>query len=135
MAEDRGLDLVEIAPNARPPVCKIMDYGKFIFERDKKAREAKRRQHRIETKEVKFRPNIGDHDFATKVRRAEEFLSSGYHVKLTIMFRMRELRRPENGYELLHRATEELADVGVVENPPPQQLQGRDLSLVLRPTS
>ena len=135
MAEDRGLDLVEIAPNARPPVCKIMDYGKFIFERDKKAREAKRRQHRIETKEVKFSPNIGDHDFATQVRRAEEFLTSGYHVKLTIMFRMRELRRPENGYELLHRATEELADVGAVENPPPQQLQGRDLSMVLRPSS
>ena len=135
IANDRGLDLVEIASDARPPVCKIMDYGKFIFERDKKAKEAKRRQHRIETKEVKFRPNIGDHDFATKVRRAEEFLSSGYHVKLTIMFRMRELRRPENGYDLLHRATAELADVAAVENPPPPQLHGRDLSMVLRPAS
>jgi translation initiation factor IF-3 len=112
-----------------------MDYGKFIFERDKKIKEAKRRQHRIETKEVKFRPNIGDHDFATKVRRAESFLTSGYHVKLTIMFRMRELRRPENGYELLERATEELADVAAVENPPPERLQGRDLSMVLRPAN
>jgi len=134
-ASERGFDLVEIAPNARPPVCKIMDYGKFIFERDKKAKEAKRRQHRIETKEVKFRPNIGDHDFATKVRRAEEFLSSGYHVKLTIMFRMRELRRPENGYDLLDRATEELADVAIVENPPPKRLQGRDLAMVLKPAN
>jgi translation initiation factor IF-3 len=134
-ASERGLDLVEIAPDARPPVCKIMDYGRFIFERDKKAKEAKRRQHRIETKEVKFRPNIGDHDFATKVRRAEEFLNSGYHVKLTIMFRMRELRRPENGYDLLHRATEELADVATVENPPPKRLQGRDLTMVLKPAN
>jgi len=133
LAVERGLDLVEIAPDARPPVCKIMDYGKFIFERDKKIKEAKRRQHRIETKEVKFRPNIGDHDFETKLRRAGEFLTSGYHVKLTIMFRMRELRRPENGYELLERATQELSDVAAIENPPPERLQGRDLSMVLRP--
>lgn len=135
IAHERGFDLVEIAPDARPPVCKIMDYGKFIFERDKKAKEAKRRQHRIETKEVKFRPNIGDHDFETKVRRAKEFLTSGYHVKLTIMFRMRELRRPENGYDILDRATNELAEVAAVENPPPKNLQGRDLSMVLRPAT
>ena len=110
-----------------------MDYGKFIFERDKKAKEAKRRQHRIETKEVKVRPNIADHDFATKLRRAEDFLSAGFHVKFTVMFRMRELRRPENGYDLLARATEELAEVGLVESPPPQKLQGRDLTMVLKP--
>jgi translation initiation factor IF-3 len=110
-----------------------MDYGKFIFERDKKAKEAKRRQHRVETKEVKFRPNIGDHDFATKLRRAESFLRSGYHVKLTIMFRMREMRRPENGYLLLRRATTELADVAAIESPPPPQLRNRDLSMVLKP--
>jgi translation initiation factor IF-3 len=133
LATDRALDLVEIAPTARPPVCKIMDYGRFIFERDKKAKEAKRKQHTVETKEVKFRPNIGDHDFDTKVRRAEKFLTSGYHVKLTIMFRMREMRRPENGYEILRRATEELAEVARVENPPPDKLPGRDLSMVLRP--
>ncbi len=135
MATDRGLDLVEIAPNARPPVCKIMDYGKFIFERDKKAKEAKRKQHTVETKEVKFRPNIGDHDFDTKVRRAQKFLESGYHVKLTIMFRMREMRRPENGYEILRRATEELAEIARIENPPPKALTGRDLSMVLRPSA
>lgn len=135
LARESGLDLVEIAPNARPPVCKIMDYGKFVFDRDKKAKEAKKRQHRVETKEVKFRPNIGDHDFDTKVRRAEKFLKSGYNVKLTIMFRMRELRRPENGYELLSRATEELAPVAAIESPPPERLQGRDLSMVLKPAS
>jgi translation initiation factor IF-3 len=135
IANDRGLDLVEIASDARPPVCKIMDYGKFIFERDKKAKEAGRRQHRIETKEVKFRPNIGDHDFATKLWRAESFRRSGYHVKLTIMFRMRELRPPENGYDLLDRAANDLAEMAAVENPPPKQLPGRDLSMALRPAS
>jgi translation initiation factor IF-3 len=134
LARDRGLDLVEIAANARPPVCKIMDYGKFQFERDKKAKEARKRQHRVETKEVKLRPNIGDHDFNTKLRNAERFLTSGCHVKLTIMFRMRELRRPENGYELLNRAVAELADVARVESPPPDRLQGRDLSMVLKPS-
>jgi translation initiation factor IF-3 len=135
MAQESGLDLVEIASEARPPVCKIMDYGKFQFERDKKAKEAKRRQHRVETKEVKLRPNIGDHDFHTKLRNAERFLTSGCHVKLTIMFRMRELRRPENGYELLGRAIEELAPVARVESPPPERLQGRDLSMVLKPAN
>jgi translation initiation factor IF-3 len=112
-----------------------MDYGRFIFERDKKAKEAKRKQHTVEIKEVKFRPNIGDHDFETKVRRAEKFLTSGQHVKLTIMFRMRELRRPENGYEILSRATRKLAPVAAVENPPPERLSGRDLSMVLRPSN
>lgn len=134
-AADQGKDLVEIAPNARPPVCKIMDYGRFIYERDKKAKEAKRKQHTVEIKEVKFRPNIGDHDFDTKARRAKKFLKSGYHVKLTIMFRMRELRRPENGYDILSRATEKLANVAAVESPPPEKLSGRDLSMVLRPSN
>ncbi len=109
-----------------------MDYGRFIFEREK---EAKRRQHTVEVKEVKFRPNIGDHDFNTKVCRANTFLRSGQHVKLTIMFRMRELRRPENGHEILERATRKLAPVAAVESPPPERLSGRDLSMVLRPSS
>jgi len=112
-----------------------MDYGRFIYERDKKAKEAKRKQHTVEIKEVKFRPNIGDHDFNTKVRRANKFLKSGQHVKLTIMFRMRELRRPENGYEILQRATRKLAPVAAVETPPPDRLSGRDLSMVLRPSN
>ena len=133
LAREAGLDLVEVAAEARPPVCKIMDYGRFVFDREKKAKEAKRNQHRVDTKEVKFRPNIGDHDFETKAKRAEKFLKQGCQVKLTIMFRMRELRRPENGYDILSRATEALADVAAIEAPPPERLQGRDLSMVLKP--
>jgi translation initiation factor IF-3 len=129
------LDLVEIAPDARPPVCKIIDYGRFVFEREKKAKEARKNQHRVETKEVKFRPNIGDHDFATKVGKAERFLRQGFHVKLTVMFRMRELRRPENGFQLLTRATEMLSEVAQTESPPPDRLSGRDLSMTLKPAS
>ena len=133
-AAERGVDLVEIAPSARPPVCKIMDYGRFIFERDKKAKEAKRKQHTVELKEVKFRPNIGDHDFDTKLKKADQFLRSGYHVKLTVMFRMREMRRPENGYDILERATRRLSPIAAIENAPPDRLTGRDLTMVLRPT-
>jgi translation initiation factor IF-3 len=134
-AAERGADLVEIAPSARPPVCKIMDYGRFIFERDKKAKEAKRKQHTVEVKEVKFRPNIGDHDFDTKLKKARKFLGSGYHVKLTVMFRMREMRRPENGYDILERATRKLSPIAAIENPPPDRLSGRDLTMVLRPSN
>jgi len=115
-------------------VCKIMDYGRFIFERDKKAKEAKRKQHTVELKEVKFRPNIGDHDFDTKLKKAGQFLRSGYHVKLTVMFRMREMRRPENGYDILERATRKLSPIAAIENAPPDRLTGRDLTMVLRPT-
>lgn len=135
LAREQNLDLVEIAPNSRPPVCKLMDYGRFVFDRDKKAREARRNQQKTDTKQVKLRPNIGDHDLATKLAMAEGFLREGYQVKLTIMFRKREMRRPENGYELLSRATERLSDVARVETPPPPQLQGRDLTMVFRPTS
>jgi translation initiation factor IF-3 len=133
LAKEAGLDLVEVAADARPPVCKIMDYGRFVFELEKKAKEARRRQHRVDTKEVKFRPSIGAHDFETKVRKAEKFLESGFHVKLTVMFRARELRRPENGYEILRRAAEQLAEVAKVEAAPPDRMSGRDLSMVLKP--
>jgi translation initiation factor IF-3 len=131
-ARERGLDLVEIAPNARPPVCKMLDYGKFRFEMEKKAKEAKRAQHQIEIKEVKFRPNISDHDFATKLGRARRFLRKGAHVKVTVMFRRREMRRPDMGYQILDRVVDELDDVASVENRPPDTLQGRDLTMVLR---
>jgi translation initiation factor IF-3 len=132
-ARSMGMDLVEIAPQARPPVCKIMDYGRFQYLQDKKAKRAKEQQNQTEVKQVKFRPNIGDHDLETKVERARQFLSKGSHVKLTIMFRKREMRRPENGYEILQRATQALADVGEVAQPPPSALESRDLSMVLRP--
>jgi translation initiation factor IF-3 len=135
LAREQNLDLVEVAPNSRPPVCKILDYGRFVFERDKKAKQARRHQQNTETKQVKIRPNIGDHDLATKLGMAESFLRDGYQVKLTVMFRMRELRRPENGYQLLSRATEHLADVAKVDSPPPPELHGRDLSMVFKPAS
>ncbi|MCK5379347.1 MAG: translation initiation factor IF-3, partial [Acidobacteria bacterium] len=97
MARSKGLDLVEVAATSRPIVCKIMDYGRFRYEQEKKAREAKRHQTQIEVKEVKYRPNINIHDFDTKTRLARKFLDKGKHVKVTIMFRRREMRRPENG--------------------------------------
>jgi len=133
LARSKGLDLVEVSANTRPIVCKIMDYGRFRYEQEKKAREEKRKQHQIDIKEVKFRPNINLHDFETKVRLAQKFLEEGKHVKVTIMFRMRELRRPENGYEILRRVREELAEVAKVDREPSRELEGRDLTMVLRP--
>ena len=132
MAREQGLDLVEVAANSRPIVCKIMDYGRFRFEQEKKAREAKKQQHQIDIKEVKYRPNINIHDFETKTNRARKFLEQGKHVKVTIMFRMREMRRPENGFELLRRVADELEDVANLDRMP-DRLEGRDLTMLLRP--
>lgn len=132
MAREQGLDLVEVAANSRPIVCKIMDYGRFRFEQEKKAREAKKQQHQVDIKEVKYRPNINIHDFETKTNRARKFLEQGKHVKVTIMFRMREMRRPENGFELLKRVAESLEDIAKLEKMP-DRLEGRDLTMVLRP--
>ncbi|MCU0305374.1 MAG: translation initiation factor IF-3 [Thermoanaerobaculales bacterium] len=132
MAREQGLDLVEVAANSRPIVCKIMDYGRFRFEQEKKAREAKKQQHQVDIKEVKYRPNINIHDFETKTGRARKFLEQGKHVKVTIMFRMREMRRPENGFELLKRVAEALEDVAKLEKMP-DRLEGRDLTMVMRP--
>ncbi len=133
IAHDHGQDLVEVAPNVRPPVCRVMDYQRWKFEQDKKAKSAKKQQHQIDIKEVKFRPNISDHDFLTKVRNARKFLEKGQHVKLTIMFRRREMRRPENGYELLRRAVDELDGIAVTEREPPSKMEGRDLTMVVKP--
>jgi translation initiation factor IF-3 len=131
-AAQLGLDLVEVAPQARPVVCKIMDHGRFLYEQEKKAKEARRNQHEIEVKEVKLRPGIDSGDFDTKLKMAERFLSKGNKVKVTVMFRRREMRRPENGYQLLARVVEQLAQVAEVEQAPPPQLEGRDLTMVLR---
>jgi len=133
MARAKGLDLVEVAANTRPIVCKIMDYGRFRYEQEKKAREARKQQHQVDLKEVKFRPNINIHDFETKVHLAQKFLEQGKHVKITIMFRLREMRRPENGFELLRRVHEGLAKVAKVDREPSKELEGRDLTMVLRP--
>jgi len=110
-----------------------MDYGRFRYEQEKKAREAKKQQHQIDIKEVKYRPNINEHDFQTKTKMAERFLSQGKHVKVTVMFRRREMRRPENGYEILRRVMEELEEIAKVDREPTPELEGRDLTMVLIP--
>lgn len=132
-ARAAGLDLVEVASEARPIVCRIMDYGRFLYEQEKKAREARHNQTIIQVKDVKLRPAIDDADFLTKLRMAERFLKKGLKVRVTVMFRRREMRRPENGYEVLARVVEQLAGTAVVEQEPPETLEGRDLTMVLRP--
>jgi translation initiation factor IF-3 len=131
LAEERGLDLVEVAPTARPPVVKIMDYGKFKFEEAKAARAAKKKQHVIQVKEVKYRPGIDDHDFDFKTRHAREFLQEGNKVKVTMMFRGRQMARPDMGKAVLDRVAEALADVGKVEFE--AKLEGRNMTMVLAP--
>ncbi len=131
MARDRGLDLVEVAPDARPPVVKLMDYGKFKYEAQRAAREAKKKQHHVQVKEVKFRPGIEEHDYEFKVRHARRFLSEGNKVKLTMMFRGRQVTHPELGRDVLMRVTDDLADVGNVESHP--SFEGRIMSMVLAP--
>jgi translation initiation factor IF-3 len=132
-ADERGLDLVEVSPKARPPVVKIMDYGKFKFEEAKAAKAAKKKQHVIQLKEVKFRPGIDDHDFDFKTRHAREFLGEGNKVKVTMMFRGRQLAHIDIGRAVLDRVSETLADVGKVEMMP--KLEGRNMTMVIAPIS
>jgi len=126
------LDLVEVAPDARPPVAKLMDYGKFKYEADMKAREARRNQANTVLKEIRFRLKIDDHDYATKKGHVERFLKGGDKVKVMIMFRGREQSRPEMGVRLLQRLAEDVAELGVVESMPKQD--GRNMTMVLGPT-
>ncbi|HKC46561.1 MAG TPA: translation initiation factor IF-3 [Gemmatimonadales bacterium] len=130
-AQERGLDLVEVAPLARPPVVKIMDYGKFKFEQAKAARAAKKKQHVIHLKEVKYRPGIDDHDFDFKTRHAREFLQDGNKVKVTMMYRGRQMAHIELGREVLDRVATELKDIAKIEQEP--RLEGRNMSMVLAP--
>jgi translation initiation factor IF-3 len=130
-AEDSGLDLVEVAPMARPPVVKIMDYGKYRFEQAKAARAAKKKQHVIQVKEVKYRPNISEHDFEFKTRHAREFLEEGNKVKLTLMFRGRQVTHPELGQEVLERVYDEVKDIAKIETA--SKLEGRNMTMVLAP--
>jgi translation initiation factor IF-3 len=130
-ARDRDLDLVEVAPDAKPPVVRLMDYGRFKYEQAKAEKEAKKKQHKVEVKEVKFRPKIEEHDFNFKTRHAREFIEEGNKVKVTIMFRYRELRRPEMGEELLDKIVEELDDVAQVQSR--AGLEGRNMTMVLVP--
>lgn len=133
LARQRGLDLVEVAPTARPIVCKIMDWGKYRYEQEKKLRLARRKEHQVEIKEVKFRPGVADHDFQTKLNNVRKFIEQGKHVKVTIMFRRREMRRPENGYEVLDRVRRELGDLIKVEREPIALDGARDLTMVIVP--
>lgn len=131
LAEEAGLDLVEVAPNARPPVAKLMDYGKYKYEAAQKARDARRNQANTVLKEIRFRLKIDDHDYATKKGHVERFLTGGDKVKVMIMFRGREQSRPEMGIRLLQRLAEDVAELGVVESAPRQD--GRNMTMVLAP--
>ena len=132
IAEERGLDLVEVAPNARPPVCKIMDYGRYKYEQAKKEKEARKKQHQITIKEMKFRPKINDHDYDFKVAHVREFLEKGDKVKLTIMFRGREMMHQEFGRAILDRVKVDIGDIAVVEQEP--KSEGRNMTMVVAPS-
>lgn len=131
LAERAGLDLVEISPNAVPPVCKIIDYGKFKYQQTKKEKESKRGQHQSKLKEVKMKPNIDTNDLMVKAKRARRFLEKGDKVRVTCMFRGREMAHPEIGKAVVNKFCEELHDVANVEARP--KMMGRMLSLVLAP--
>ena len=131
LAVEADLDLVEIAPQGRPPVCKLMDYGKFKYENAQKAREARRNQTNVIIKEMKLRPKIDAHDYETKKGHVVRFLRAGDKVKITIMFRGREQHRPELGYRLLQRLAEDVSELGFVESSPKQD--GRNMVMVLGP--
>lgn len=130
-ADDRGMDLVEVAPDSRPPVVKMMDYGKFKYEAQRVAREARKKHHTVKVKEVKFRPGVEDHDYEFKTRHARRFLEEGNKVKLTMMFRGRQVTHPEVGLEVLQRVVDDLQDVGTVESQP--SFEGRIMSMILAP--
>ncbi|MDT2070515.1 MAG: translation initiation factor IF-3, partial [Planktomarina sp.] len=131
MAEDAGLDLVEISPNANPPVCKIMDFGKFKYESQKKEAEARKKQKIIEIKEVKFRPNTDKHDYEVKMRNVFKFLENGDKVKITLRFKGREMAHQELGRDLLLRVAEDTKEIGRVENMP--KMEGRQMIMLVGP--
>ncbi|WP_347490781.1 translation initiation factor IF-3 [Desulfoscipio sp. XC116] len=131
LAEEKQLDLVEIAPQAKPPVCRIMDYGKFRYEQSKREKEARKNQRIINVKEVKLRPNIEDHDFEVKAKNAVRFLKDGDKVKVTIMFRGRQIVHPDLGKKLLVRMAEQVTDLANVERQP--KLEGKNMIMILAP--
>ena len=131
MAEDAGLDLVEISPNATPPVCKIMDFGKFKYEQQKRESEARKKQKIIEVKEVKFRPNTDTHDYDVKMRNVYKFLENGDKVKVTLRFRGREMAHQNLGRELLERVADDVKELGKIENMP--KMEGRQMVMMIGP--
>ena len=131
MATDAGLDLVEISPNSSPPVCKIMDFGKYKYEQQKKEAEARKKQKTIEVKEIKFRPNTDTHDYEIKMRSVKKFLENGDKVKVTLRFRGREMAHVELGQNLLERVVEDISELGKVDEMP--QVEGRQMVMVINP--
>ncbi len=131
MAEDAGLDLVEISPNADPPVCKIMDFGKYKYETQKRESEARKKQTTIQVKEVKFRPNTDTHDYEVKMRNVVKFLEKGDKVKVTMRFRGREMAHQNLGRELLERVADDIQELGKVENMP--KMEGRQMVMMIGP--
>jgi len=130
-AEAQGLDLVEVSPTAKPPVCRIMDFGKYKYQLSKRAAEAKKKQVRVEIKEVKLRPKTDEHDYQFKVKNAKRFLGEGNKVKVTIMFRGREVTHPEFGRKILERVSNDLMELGQIESHP--NMSGRFMSMVIGP--
>ena len=130
-AEQVGLDLVEISPNVDPPVCKILDFGKFRYERQKQKKLNKKKQHIIQVKEIRIRPNTGDHDLLTKLNKAQKFIAAGAKLKVTVMFRGREMARKEAGMDLLKRVTDILEDVAKIDKE--ASMEGRRMSIILSP--
>jgi translation initiation factor IF-3 len=131
LAAERNLDLVEVAPLAKPPVCRLMDYGKFKFEQSKREKEARKKQKIISLKEVKMRPNIDEHDFQVKAKNARKFLTSGDKVKVTIMFKGRQITHPELGERLSLKLVEQLADISSMEKSP--KVEGKNMVTILAP--
>ena len=131
IAREQGLDLVEVADKTDPPVCKIMDYGKYKYEQDQRRKESRKKASNVVIKEMKFRPKIDGHDYETKMKHVERFLAEGSKVKLTIMFRGREMAHPELGRRILNRVAEQVAELATVESSPRQD--GRNMTMVLNP--
>src|SRR5438874_2541926 len=131
-AQEKDLDLVEVAPEARPPVCRVLDYSKYKYEQAQKAKQARKHQQQITVREIKFRPKIAEHDYATKKAHVERFLKHKDKVKITIMFRGREVTHPERGERLLKRLAEELEELAIVEQRP--LAEGRNMTMLLGPS-
>ncbi len=131
LAEERGLDLVEVAPNANPPVCRLLDYGKYMYELQKKAREARKAQKQVEVKEIRLRPRIGEHDLEFKIRDARRFLTKGYKVRFRVRFRGREIQHLDVARNLLSTISSTLEDVGVIEAHP--KLEGNTMTMIMAP--
>jgi translation initiation factor IF-3 len=133
LAYEKGLDLVEVSPNAKPPVCRILDYGKYKYEESKKARSARKKQHTVQLKEMRYRPKIEEHDYSFKTRHVREFIVQGYKVKVFVVFRGREMAHVEFGRKIMERVIDDLSDVAQVEVKP--KMEGRNLTMLLMPKS